>query len=120
MPRTESVRIRHLTKRNCVATVPVWSKPLNGLKRPCPSCGVIHRVKTIHLWLDDAGTCLVSVGDDPNKIGGVLGDLILAGMPDLEVFATIMNPPTIAIGKDRFEVDQGNRKIHMWKEPVAV
>lgn len=112
MPRAESVRIHHLTKRNCLATVPVWTIPINGLRRPCPTCNTIHRVKTVHLWLDDEGTMLVSVG--------VLELLKKAGMPDLEVFATIMNPPTIAIGKDRFEVDQGNRKIHMWKEPVAV
>lgn len=95
-----------------MATVPIWTKPIRGLRRLCPTCNIIHPVKTVHLWLDSAGRCLVSKG--------VLEDLKRAGMPDLSVVATIVDPPPIKIGVDRHDNDQRNAKIHLWKEPVSV
>jgi hypothetical protein len=65
-------------------------------------------VKTVHLWLDDAGTCLVSVG--------VLEDLQKAGMPDLAIVGTAVAPP-LAIGEKREVLDSRNRRIVRW-EPV--
>lgn len=95
-----------------MVTIPVYPRPLAGLKRVCPTCNVIHVVKTVHLWLDDQGDCLVSTG--------VLADLKLAQMPDLEIVASISDPPMLRINQDRFEQDQANRRIRFWKEPVVI
>lgn len=109
---TDSIRVHHQSKRSCIATVPIFTKPINGLRRPCPTCNIIHRVKTVHLWLDDQGDCLVSIG--------VLNDLKAAGMPNLEIVASISDPPMLRIGTDRFEQDHANRRIRFWKEPTVV
>jgi hypothetical protein len=71
----------------------------------CPTCGVLHPVKAVHLWLNDAGECLVSEG--------VLEELRMAGMPDLVVVGAVDNPPTLQIGDgvNRAAVDQNNRQI---------
>lgn len=107
MPEPESIRIVHDTKRSCMATVPIWTKPIAGLRRPCPTCNIIHPVKTVHLWLDDVGSCLVS--------RGVLEDLQRAGMPELAVVASLKSPPPLTLGKPREVVDNRNRKIQMWE-----
>ncbi len=108
----EGIRLQHHTKKFGMATVPIWTKPINGLRRKCPTCNIIHPVKTVHLWLDSNGMCLVSKG--------VLEDLKRAGMPDLSVVATIADPPPIKISLDRHDNDQRNAKIRFWKEPVSV
>ena len=115
----EGVRIRHRFKRSGIALVPIPHKRLHGDSvRKCPTCQIIHRdsfghpVKTVHLYLDATGACIVSTG--------VLADLRKAGMPNLEVIASIVNPPAITLGRDRFDVDQKNQKIRFWKEPVIV
>jgi len=107
------IRIAHTAKRSphpsgvIIHTVPIPRKPLSGnsLKR-CPTCQVIHTVKTVHLWLDDAGTCLVSLG--------VLSDLMGAGMPDLAVVGEVANPPPIRLGESRKVTDSVNRRISLW------
>jgi hypothetical protein len=115
----ESIRIRHRYARSGIALVPIPHKPLYGDSvKSCPTCRVIHTnsfgrpVKTVHLYLDDTGACLVS--------RGVFEDLKKAGLPNLDVIADIVNPPPITLGTDRFEVDQNNAKIRFWKEPVIV
>lgn len=108
----EGIRIAHRTKRFGVATVPIWQIPIKGLRRPCPTCNIIHPVKTVHLSLDSQGTCLVSEG--------VLKHLKMAGMPDLDILATVKEPPPIKIGKNRHQNDQENAAIRLWKEPVIV
>lgn len=108
----ESIRIQHSTKRSGMATVSVYTKPINGLRRLCPTCNIIHPVKTVHLWLDDVGTCLVSKG--------VLQDLQQAGMPDLVVVGSIVNPPPLDLRLSRPENDHQNTKIRFWKEPTIV
>lgn len=109
--KPRAIRIAHRTKRGGIALVPIPTKPIMGLKRKCPTCQVIHPVKTVHLYLDSSGGCLVS--------SGVLECLKEAHMPDLDIVADIVNPPPITVGKDRFEVDQMNAKITLWKEPVS-
>jgi hypothetical protein len=104
-----AVRIAHLTLRSCVALVECPHKPIRGLLRPCPLCQVVHKLKTVHLWLDDAGTCLVSEG--------VLADLLKAGMPALAVVGEVADPPPLVIGQERQVVDSRNRRIVRW-EPV--
>jgi len=108
------IRIAHTAKTSphrsgvVIHTVPIYAKPFSGdsFKR-CPTCQVIHPVKTVHLWLDDAGTCLVSEG--------VLRDLQSAGMPDLAIVGEVKNPPPLNIGKERREVtDSKNRRIRLW------
>jgi len=109
-----SVQIRHRTKRGKIGgqphNVPVLSKPIRSfdqfgrlLERKCPTCGVHHPCKTVHLWLDDTGACLVSAG--------VLADLKLAGMPNLEVVGASSTAPPIEINKPRALVDRNNRAI---------
>lgn len=99
------IRIRHLTKRFPeVALVPVISKPFFGASLDtCPTCRVIHPCKTVHLWLDDMGSCLVSQG--------VLDDLLAAGMPELQVIGGTESPPDLDIGMPRQKQDQEARKL---------
>lgn len=115
------IRIRHRYKRSGIALVPINHKPLFGDSvKKCPTCQIIHTdsfgkpVKTVHLYLDDTGACLVSEG--------VLADLKhpLVGMPNLDIIADVVGPPTITLGRNRFEVDQKNSKVRFWKEPVIV
>lgn len=102
------IRLAHKTLRSCVALVPILSKPFSGDSiKKCPNCQVIHPVKTVHLWLDDVGSVLVSEG--------VLKDLRDAGMPDLEICAEVKSPPPLSLGRmTRPEVDQKNRRITWW------
>lgn len=104
-----SIRVVHDTLRSCVALVPILAKPFFGDSiKKCPNCQVIHPVKTVHLWLDDAGSALVSEG--------VLKDLKSAGMPNLTISAEVKSPPTLKIGiMTRPEIDHKNRRITWWK-----
>ena len=106
------IRIRHRTLTSCVALIPVMSKPLRGTGLggsfdptldACPSCHLVHVVKTVHLWLDDSGSCIVS--------RGVLEELRLAGMPELDVAEEITNPPPLTLGVRREEQDHQARAI---------
>lgn len=107
------IRIAHQSARNVVYTVPIMSKPFTGqsLDR-CPTCHIVHPVKTVHLWLDAAGSCIVSTG--------VLEDLKLAGMPSLSVMAEVLNPPALHFGPGatRDQIDNGNRKIVRFGTPT--
>lgn len=98
------VRIRHQVLRSCVALVPLMHKPFAGQSLDtCPSCRVVHPVKTVHLWLDDAGTCIVSQG--------VLKDLRQAGMPELETQEEVKNPPPLSLGVAREKQDYEARTL---------
>lgn len=117
----EAIRIRHRFKRSGIALVPINHKRLYGDSvKLCPTCQIIHTdsfghpVKTVHLYLDDTGACLVSKG--------VLADLKhpMVGMPNIDIIADVVNPPPITLGKNRFEVDQRNSSVRFWKEPVIV
>ncbi len=116
-----SIRIRHRYKHGGMALIPINHKRLyKDSARKCPNCQVIHTdsfghpVKTVHLWLDDTGACLISPG--------VLADLQhpKVGMPNLDIVADIVDPPAITLEGNRFEVDQDNARIHYWKEPTIV
>jgi hypothetical protein len=120
--KPRSVAIRHRTKTHGIALLPIHHKPLTGDSiYPCPNCQVIHTnsfgrpVKTVHLYLDDNGGCLVSAG--------VLADIKKAGHlgTTVDIVADVVNPPGITLGRNRLEVDQANSKISIWKkEPVIV
>lgn len=100
------VRIVHATAKNTVVLVPILAKPFTGQSLdPCPSCHLVHPVKTVHLWLDGAGTCIVSTG--------VLEDLKSAGMPELSVLAEVAKPPPLNFGPgvSRAQIDNNNRRI---------
>lgn len=99
------IRIRHSTQRSTCHVVPVLAKPYADGGFVCPTCHVLHPVKAVHLWLDDRGECLVSQG--------VLEELRMAGMPDLQIVGGVNNPPPLLIG-NRPAVDQANRKITDW------
>jgi hypothetical protein len=82
--------------------VPVLKKPI---KRPrkCPVCHTPHPCKTVHLHLVE-GDAIVS--------SGVLAELKMAGMPDLDVVEVVARPPALEIGRvSRQEQDQRNRKV---------
>lgn len=108
--------VTHKFKRSGMALIPLPHKPLYlDSVKPCPNCQIIHTdsfsrpVKTVHLWLDDTGSALVSVG--------VLEDLKKAGLPNLSIGGHVSNPPGIRLGDNRSEVDHKNRTIRRWKEP---
>lgn len=100
--RAGSLGLPHLVP---MMTRPIQAKDRNGrnLYRDCPTCHRYHPVKTIHLWLDEKGECLVSPG--------VLADLKEAGMPDLTIVGHDAKPPAIEINKNRSLVDRNNRAI---------
>lgn len=102
------IRVRHMTARSVCHVVPVLAIPYADGGFICPTCHVLHPVKSVHLWLDDRGECLVSEG--------VLGELRLAGMPGLEVVGSVENPPPlrIAAGLSREQIDQENRRVQVW------
>ena len=110
--QSRGIRIKHRTKRFGIALVPVSKRPVMGQLHECATCKVTHTVKTVHLTLDAEGTCIVSEG--------VLADLKLAGMPDLDYVADIVNPPPITIGESRLAVDAENININILKEPIIV
>ncbi len=104
---------RHL-KTNWLYTVPVWKKPYIGSdgiheSKFCPLCQTLHFTKTYHLRLVE-GRAIVSKG--------VLDDLRLAGMPDLDITGTTDNPPplTVGDGRTRPEQDQTNRSLLVYKK----
>lgn len=78
----------------------------------CPTCGIIHPVKTVHLTLDSTGSCIVS--------GSVL-EALRAGVPyglekhDLEFVEVVPNPPSLTVdGRPRRQIDQENEAIKQW------
>ncbi len=100
------IKIRYLKPHHGLVLVPIVSQPFqwDSLKKVCNLCQVTHLVKTIHLWLDDTGSCLVSTG--------VLEQLRKVEMPDLIVVGSTKNPPPIQVGrKPRDQVDAENRTI---------
>lgn len=110
------IRIGHRTARATIGplvhTVPIPTKPMSGQSLDtCPTCGVIHQFKTVHLWLDDAGTCIVSAG--------VLADLQAAGMPDLDILGEVLKPPDLTLNGGRASQDKANRKITYYVGEVA-
>ena len=120
--KPRSIAIRHRFKRGGIALLPIHHKPMTGDSvYPCPNCQVIHTnsfgrpVKTVHLWLDDTGGCLISEGVLKDiKKAGHLGTLV-------DIVADVVNPPGITLGRNRLEVDQANSQIRIWKkEPVIV
>ncbi len=111
--RADGIQIRHVTGRrqnqdpflvpiDSISTVGIGADGLE-LVRACPLCHVPHLVKTVHLWLDDSGACLVSPG--------VLVDLKSSTLWHLfEVSGHEVAPPAIRIG-DRDGTDFVNRRI---------
>lgn len=100
------VRVTHRSAKNSVVLVPILSRPFTGQSLDqCPSCHLVHPVKTVHLWLDGDGSCVVS--------DGVLADLKSAGMPDLSVTGEVVNPPPLNFGPGatREQIDNNNRRL---------
>lgn len=106
------IRCTNTTYHGGLYLVPVVSRPRQirgpGSTDPCPLCQVWHPVKTIHLWLDNTGRCLVSFA--------VLEDLKLAGMPELVQEDHVKKPPPLRLGgkATRAAVDYDNRVIRMF------
>ena len=100
------IRVRHTGGlRNVCHVVPVMAKPYTTGPIDCPTCHVLHPVKSVHLWLEPDGTVLVSEG--------VLTELRMAGMPDLEVTGEVAKPPALRFGR------QGP-KVHAGENPRQV
>jgi hypothetical protein len=78
-------------------------------KDECPTCNVIHPVKTHHLWLNSDGKVLVSRGIY-ESIQGEAGGL---AVNDLTLDGGTNTPPPLAVGagKSRRETDQENEAI---------
>lgn len=112
------VRIRHKKLSSCVALVPLPSKPLYAKEDDdCPTCHVVHQVKTIHLWLDGDGSCIVSTGVfEQLKEAKVFSKGFLPPWePEFEILAEVANPPPLAIGVPRDKQDFEARGIRIHK-----
>lgn len=114
MPGT---RIRHTGGlANVCYTVPVVAKPYTTGPIDCPTCGVLHPLKTVHLWLEPDGTCIVA--------DGVLNELRMAGMPQLETVNRVENPPPLQLGdlrpvvKDTVSREADVRARREWRAGV--
>lgn len=91
----------------------VWKKKFPK-PRFCPLCQTLHFTKTVHLDLVQ-GRAIVSKG--------VLEELCMAGLPDLDVVGTTSTPPPLAVGGStggRVEQNQTNRTIRIWKGVSSV
>lgn len=101
-------------KSDWLYLVMVWKKPFVGKdgkhqSRFCELCQTLHFTKTYHLELHQ-GRAIVSQG--------VLADLRLAGLPNLDIVGTTKTPPPLAVGGkygSRVEQNQTNRKIRIWE-----
>lgn len=110
------IRVKHATLTNCLVLVPVLKKPYTTGPIDCPMCLTFHPVKTVHLWLEPDGTCIVSPG--------VLAELRMAGMPQLAVENEVAAPPPLRLGKQLSDVtarrewraseDNRNRATNLW------
>ena len=100
------IQITHPTLKSVTAVVTDPARPYQ-VPFLCPTCHVIHEHKTLHIGLDDRGSCLVSAG--------VLESLKKAGAIDtpggFRVTGHTNNPPalTISRGMSRDEIDFRNR-----------
>ena len=100
-------------KTDWLYLVSVFKKPFIGpdglpMSKFCPLCQTLHFTKTVHLDLVQ-GKAIVSKG--------VLEELRMAGLPDLDVVGTTETPPGLAVGgkTGRPEQNQKHRKIRIWK-----
>lgn len=73
----------------------------------CPTCGIIHLCKTIHLTLDGLNRAIVSLGvfEHLERIGLRKNNLRFVGI--------VKDPPTLTVNGrlTRRQVDQRNEKI---------
>jgi hypothetical protein len=116
--KPQGIRIRRTDGvGNYCYLVPVLQKPYATGPIDCPTCLTFHPVKTVHLWLEPDGSVIVSPG--------VLEQLRMAGMPELEVVNMVDNPPPLRIGvgkqnsvqerRDwRAAQDNKNRAANLW------
>ena len=101
-------RLRHNTVTFGMVLVPcTWIKYPEPMA--CPTCRVLHPVKTIHLHIEPDGTVIVSKG--------VLERLQKAGMGfyGLTLEGAIKNPPPLNVsrGATRESINQDNRAIRL-------
>lgn len=124
-PKT-SYRLRYtgpepaLPNGNRVHLIPLPGKNLHVhltkeqiAKDVCPTCNVIHSVKTVHLWIDSTNTVLVSAGVKEVIEKDFPGGLAAA---ELEVVGGTDKPPPLTLNgkQSRREVDQANETIRQW------
>jgi len=116
----EGFRLRYTGAENPTGVrihlVPILSQPIFVHhpavvgKDECPSCQIIHPVKTHHLWLNSNNEVLVS--------RGVYESILTLGLPtvELELVDGTNSPPPLAIGagKSRRQMDQENETISHW------
>ena len=103
------IRLRHSTLTNVMFTVPIPSIPFAAAQDKCPTCQVPHQVKTVHLWLDDVGSVIVSEG--------VLGTLNKAWPSELSIVNRVESPPAQTIRQNRnghFEQTIKRARIEAW------
>lgn len=102
MSKPKGIRIRRVDGRgNYCYLVPVMQKPYTTGPIDCPTCLVLHPVKTVHLWLEPDGSVIVSPG--------VLTELRMAGMPELEIVNEVADAPPLRIGVGRQSSVQARR-----------
>ncbi len=122
MPETSNkkplgIYVEHrFRKTNWLYLVMVWKKPFidkttgKPKSRFCPLCQTLHFTKTVHLDLVE-GRAIVSKG--------VLDELRMAGLPDLDITGTTKTPPPLKTGGthvgSRPAQNLTNRSILTWQ-----
>ena len=115
MDKPLGIHIEHrFRKTDWLYLVMVWKKPFVGpdgkpMSKFCPLCQTLHFTKTVHLDLVE-GRATVSTG--------VLEELKMAGLPDLDIVGTTKTPPPLKVGPrvtSRPEQNLTNRQILVWK-----
>jgi hypothetical protein len=111
------IRIQHRWKRSQIDLFVMLDTPIQRLtsdKRPqeCSICHVVHPFKTIHIWLDDSGSAIIS--------RGVFDAMSTrwTGPPEYDVVGEVGKPPPLKIGKGakpREAQDQEARKVTIHK-----
>lgn len=97
--RALGYQIKHRTLRNCVVTVPLPWKPRKfnphyGIGGRCPTCMVVHSLKTLHLNVADDGTCNVGSG----AFASLCRAGAIDGVPDQERSVGMLPAPFEYVG----------------------
>lgn len=86
------IQLRHDTLRSTILRIENRGRPYGDGGYMCNICNIHHRYKTTHLWLDDLGSCMISVG--------VKQEIMRAGWPkQLRIVTSTNAPPPLRIGR---------------------
>jgi len=107
------VRVRYNGQHGGLVLIPLMDRPYSGQSLDmCPTCRVVHPVKTLHLWMEPDNTCIVAV---PVKTAMDKAGCFKPG-GGWAVANQVSAPPPLRLGfnTSRAQIDQANRRMNLW------